>query len=107
MIETDDKEQKLTQTQLNSIHLYCENLARDLNDAGLDQRKVLKPGIEIPWTKDSVKLQLFKAIEYAMFGKDSTTKLTTKQVDEVYQVLSRHLAEKFNITTPFPNRFNE
>lgn len=97
------KDTQRTNQQNKSIHLFCELLADALNDAGLDQRKVLKPSIDIPWTKDSVKEQLWKAIQKAQFETDSTTDLTTDQVSAVYDTLNRHLGEKFGVTVGFPS----
>ena len=92
-----------TLKQNKSLHKFFTILAQDLNDAGLDQRKVLKPGIEIPWTSATIKAQLWKPIQDVMLEKESTTELTTKEVNQVYEVLIRHLGEKFGITTAFPS----
>lgn len=93
-----------TTRQNSAIHLYFQLLADELNAAGLDQRKVLKPSIEIPWGGESIKEKLFKPIMNAMYpDKESTTQLTTDEVSKVYEVLNRHLAEKFSLTVPFPS----
>ena len=97
---------KRTLTQNAALHLFCERLATELNLAGLDMKRVLKPTVDIPWTKESVKTHLWKSIQDAMFEKDSTTKLTTKEVGEVYEVLNRHLGEKFSIHVEFPSEEN-
>lgn len=99
----DEKQRTLQQNK--AMHLYFTMLAEALNDAGLDARHVLKPEIEIPWTRTMVKSLLWKHIQDAMFDKDSTTELDQKQVDAVYKVLSRHLSEKFNVYVPFPDKF--
>jgi hypothetical protein len=93
-----------TTLQNKALHKFFELLADELNAAGLDQRKVLKPSIEIPWGRESIKRQLFKPIMNAMYpDKESTTQLTTDEVSKVYKVLNRHLAEKFSLTIPFPS----
>ncbi|MBT7929836.1 hypothetical protein HN682_07985 [Candidatus Peregrinibacteria bacterium] len=97
---------KRTLTQNKAFHLYFKMLADELNSAGLDAKRVLKPEIDIPWTPDMIKRHLWKAVQDAMFEKDSTTKLTTKEVGEVYEVLNRHLGEKFSIHVPFPSEEN-
>lgn len=93
-----------TSRQNNAIHVYCREAAIDLNEAGCDQRKVLKPSLAIPWTMESFKENLFKPIMQAMFGIDSTTQLKTGQVGEVYETLNRELSEKFGVSTEFPDR---
>lgn len=94
---------KRTLAQNNAMHKFFEMLANDLNNAGLDMRRTLKPGVDIPWTPATVKTHLWKPIQDAMLEKESTTELTTKEVNQVYEVLIRHLGEKFNITTEFPH----
>ena len=70
-------------------------LADTLNAAGLDQRKVLKPSVSIPWTQEAAKEQLWRPIQEAMFEKTSTTELSMGEVGRVEEVLVRHLEEKF------------
>lgn len=93
-----------TLSQNAALHKYCQDVANELNEAGLDMRKVLKPGISIPWSKNSVKRHLWRPIQEAMFDKLSTTKLESKEVSEVYEVLNRHMAEKFGISVEFPSK---
>lgn len=97
-----------TPRQNRALHKWMTMVANELNAAGLDQRKVLKPGISIPWTQKAVKEQLWKPIQRAMFSKVSTTELGKMEVGEVEQVLARHLAEKFSFQTPeWPHFENE
>jgi hypothetical protein len=95
--------EKRTLTQNAAMHKFFELLAEDLNAAGLDMRHTLKPEVEIPWTPATVKTHLWRPIQDAMLEKESTTELTTKEVNQVYEVLIRHMGEKFNITTAFPS----
>jgi hypothetical protein len=92
-----------TQQQNRALHLFYTMLAEELNNAGLDQRKVLKPSIDIPWTLESVKNQLWRPIQEAMLSKKSTTELESKDIDKVYEVLMRHLGQSFGITVMFPS----
>lgn len=96
------KEQR-TLTQNKALHKYFELLAEALNDAGLDMKTVLKPEIDIPWTKESVKKHLWKPIQEAMLDEVSTTKLDTKDPSKVYMVLDRHLNEKLGVSVPWPS----
>ena len=97
----DKRERTLTQNR--AMHLWFTMVADALNDAGLDMRTVLKPEIEIPWTESTVKNHLWRPVQKAMLDKESTADLTTKELTEVEQVLSRHLAEKHGIHVPFPS----
>lgn len=93
-----------TLLQNSAMWLYFRKLADALNGAGWDMRRLLKPEIEIPWNKDTVCDYLWRNIQKPMTGHDSTKKLETKQVGEVYEVLSKHIAEKTGVTTPFPSQ---
>jgi hypothetical protein len=93
-----------TLKQNSSLHKYCELKANQLNDCGLDMRVVLKPEVSLEWTPDSFKKYLFKAFVKLMYDKDSTTKLTTKEINKVYLELEKHLAEKLHVESiPFPS----
>jgi hypothetical protein len=101
------EEKSRTKTQNDSIHLYFEHVAQELNDSGNDMRKMLKETIDIPWTKETVKDYLWRTIQKAMLQKDSTTGLTRAEVSKVYDVLNRHLSEKTGVHVPFPSNFQE
>lgn len=99
-----DKEYpKRTLRQNKALHVLFSLLAQNLNDAGLDMRKTLKPGVEIPWTGKSVKEHLWKPIQKAQLNKQSTTELTTIEIDQVFDTINKHMGEKFSLHTPFPS----
>lgn len=99
----DAREKQRTLAQNRALHLYCTNLAHELNDHGLDMRTVLKPTIDIPWSGETVKEFIFKRIMKAQLLKESTTELTTTEVDLVINTITRHMGEKFGITVDFPS----
>ena len=92
-----------TSQQNKALHKYFELVAEVLNNAGLDMRKALKPGIEIPWTKDAIKDYLWRPVQMEYLRKRSTTELTTKDIDKIYDILNRFLGEKFGLYEPFPS----
>lgn len=94
--------QRSTQ-QNKSLHLYFEHLASELNDAGLDMRKTLKPGVEIPWSAKTVKEYIWRPIMTAQLGKKSTTELETTDIDLVFNTITRHLANRFGLVVEFPS----
>ena len=101
------KEKTRTLKQSNSIHLYCKQLGDALNDAGLDMRVVLKPEINIPWTMQTVKDFLWRRIQILLGKPESTTKLKTNDVPEIYKVLDREIAEKHKVHVEFPFECDE
>lgn len=92
-----------TLKQNRALHLMFDMLARDLNENGLDMRRTLKPSIDIPWTGESVKEYLWRPVQQAQVNKKSTTELTTREIDEVFDTINRHLGTKFGIYVPFPS----
>ena len=95
---------KRSQAQNNALHLWLAHLAGELNDAGLDMKKTLKPEAEIPWTADRAKEFLWRPIQKVVLEKESTTEPTTSELVQVYEVLNRHLAAKFGVSVPWPTR---
>lgn len=95
---------KRTLAQNSALHLYFRTLADALNDAGLDQRKTLKPNIEIPWSEAAIKELMWRPIQLAVVSKESSAELTTDEVQEVYEVLNRHLGDRFGISVAWPER---
>ena len=94
---------KRTEQQNKALHKGCEMLAEALNDAGYEMKAVLaEKDVDVPWTKESIKEVLFRPIMQAMLAKHSTTELDRLEVSQVWDVLNRHLGEKFGITVPFP-----
>ena len=96
-----------TKKQNDCLHEACGNLATAFNDGGLDMRKVLKPGVDIPWTKESVKEYLFNSISEVMFDGRTSSQLDTKEIQEVWQTLMRFTGEKHGVTVNWPDRFGE
>lgn len=100
-------EQLRTERQNKAIHLWLENIATTLNDAGLDQRVVLQAyRMDVPWTKESVKEVMWRRVQEAMFNKQSSTKLTTKEVTMVAETIIRFLGRNFGVDVPFPTQDN-
>lgn len=87
-----------TDQQRKALEVFFKLLADSLNNAGLDQRVVLKPSVSIPWTQQAVKDQLWRPIQIAMTSKKSTTQLEKQlEIDEIHAALMRHLGERFDL----------
>lgn len=92
-----------TPAQNRALHKYFTMLADEMNAAGLDQRTVLKPEIDIPWTTESVKEQIWRPLQKIQLGKDSTTELSTTDIDKILDTITKHLGEKFGFVVEFPS----
>lgn len=94
---------KRTKQQNKAMHVLFNMYAGELNGAGLDMRKTLKESIEIPWTGAGVKEWIWKPIQKALLNKDSTTELTTVEIDEVFETLNRYMGERHGLSVHFPS----
>ncbi|MDE1971169.1 MAG: hypothetical protein KGI50_06385 [Patescibacteria group bacterium] len=95
-------ENQRTIQQNKALHLYFRLLAETLNDAGLDMRVILKPEVEIPWTPKNIKEYLWRPVQRIQLGKKSSTELTTKDIDVIYDTINLHLS-KHGVHVPFPS----
>jgi len=94
-------EKRRTLQQNKALHKYFEMLADELNDAGLDMKKVIT--VDVPWSPLTVKEWLWKPVQKAQLLKESTTELTTDEINKVYETMNRLMGDKFGIHVPFPS----
>ena len=91
-----------TSVQNSSIHLGCQQLADVLVENNQTLNSVIEK-LEIRPTMESIKV-LFKAIALAKFGVDSTTKLESHQVTEVWQDLAHAVGQATGVNVEFPSQ---
>jgi hypothetical protein len=89
-----------------ALQVYCRNLAKELNDNGVDFRTFFKPGFQLKFTETIVKENIWRPVQEAMTGKHSTTKPTRQDYIDIYDVINRKVAE-YGIYVPFPNKDEE
>lgn len=96
---------KRSNAQNRALHLLFTMLAEELNTSGLDMKRVFerKPEVAIPWDTEAVKKYLWKPIQKAQLSKESTTQLSTVEIDKVFDTLNRFLGEAFGISMDFPS----
>ena len=97
---------KRTSQQNRALHLYFTLLADALNDGGFDMRETIRQDVDIPWTADTIKNNLWRPIQKAYFKKQSTTGLKKKEIDKVYDVLNKTIGERTGVHIDFPSRIN-
>ena len=91
-----------TNSQNKAIHKYLELLSDALNDAGFDVKQVIR--VDIPWTPEMAKELIWRPVQKLHLGKESTTQLTTTQVDKIYEIINRAIGERVRIYVPFPSK---
>ena len=92
-----------SQTQNAALHVFCSQLAEKLNEAGFDFRVFIKEGYPVPFNENLVKEYLWRPIQKAITGKDSTTKPERSEYALIYDSLNLKLAEH-GIFQPWPTQ---
>lgn len=92
--------------QNKSLYLYFKLLSDELNVHGMDMKKTVRQDLEIPWTEWGVKFYLWRPIQEALFGTKSTTELSTKDIDKIYDILNKTIAERTGVSVQFPSNDN-
>ena len=103
MVSCKCLENRRTNQQNKACHLYFTLLAVALNDAGADMRKTIRQDVDIQWTNYGVKEFLWRPIQKALIGKTSTTRIKTKDIDKIYDILNKTIAERTGVSVPFPS----
>ena len=102
MNKVEEYKQRTIQ-QNKALHLYFQLVADCLNEAGLDIKKVLAENpIDIPWSKEAVKEFLWRPVQKIHLNKPSTTELSTKDIDIIFDTINRFLAG-YGIHEDFPS----
>lgn len=92
-LEIEIKPNKRSKKQDSSMHVYCRQVAQCLNDMGITCNQFFKEGYEMKFSEDIIKNDVWKAVQLAMTGKESTKDLDKKEVSEVYEVVNKKLSE--------------
>jgi hypothetical protein len=102
--------QQRSETQNDAMHLWFERVAKTLNDAGLEMVVSLPTGKEwtIPWSKHKVKENIWRPVQEAITGKQSTTEPKRIEYSQVYEVIHSRFADHHGITLPlWPSKDKE
>jgi hypothetical protein len=81
-----------------SLMPQAKNVLSKIKDRILQAEK-----LELTWNTSTVKEILWRQLQIHATNKESTTKLTRKEIDEVYELYNMVLA-KYGIHVPFPSR---
>ena len=100
----EKKKKRRSVTQNAALHLYFKHISDELNELGMEFKYEGIKGMvmETPYTEHIVKELVWKPIQLTLFGFESTTKLTTKEIDRIIMIFSRYFGEQ-GIEIPFPS----
>ncbi len=97
---------KITRTlkQNSALHKYFTFICNELNELGLEFQYFGVSGKQLGmrYTPDIVKNYFWRPIQIALFDIETTTKLDTKQMNEVIDVITKFFGDK-GVVIPFPS----
>lgn len=95
---------KRTIKQNNGLHLYCELVAQECNNSGVTFSDFirLRPKLDMPWTQHRVK-EIWREAQRLLYGKTRTRDLNKDEIDRVYDVVNKAIAEITGVHVPFPS----
>jgi len=98
------KEKQRTLTQNRALHKYFEQVATEARTTGVTFSDFirLRPKFEMQWSPERVK-EVWRGVQELMYGKKSTAQLTSKEIDQVYDVVNKGLGEIMGFNIPFPS----
>ena len=93
-----------TSQQNKALHVFFKIVSDQLNEMGAEFTYTGIKGVEMSlrYTPTLIKETLWKPIQSALFGFDTTTKLDTKQINEVVDVINKFFSER-GVSVDFPS----
>lgn len=98
------REKKRTSIQNRALHLYFTFISNELNNLGLEfnYTGLVIENLSSVYTPHIVKEFIWKPIQIALFNKNSTTKLNTKEINEIIDVITKFFGDR-GISVQFPS----
>jgi len=87
--------------QSAALHVFLRLIAKELNQAGFSVHNFFKEGVEIPFSDELVKEHIWRPVQRAITGKDSSQSLTTVETQKIAEYVNLALAER-GVHVPWP-----
>lgn len=100
----DNLPTKRSSQQNRALHLLFQNIAFELNRIGVEFTYNGIKGMEIQttYTPEIVKEFIWKPLQNALLKKESTTQLTTQDINMIFEILGKWFSEK-GVVIDFPS----
>lgn len=92
-----------TLTQNAALHKYCKMVADELNEQGQDFRIFIKAGYPVKFSQELVKEYVWRPVQKALTGNESTIDPKTHEYGEIYDCVNLKLGEH-GIHIPWPSK---
>ena len=96
-------QQKRTNLQNNALHRYFRLMSDELNKNGITFKKAVRQDFDMMFSELLFKEAIWKPIQKSLFGETSTRELTSKQIDQIYDIINKHFSEIHEMHIPFPS----
>ena len=92
-------------SQNKSGHKYWDDVASELEAQGIGRKTIVEDlgDVNMPLTADFIKHVVWFHFMVSMYGKTSTSDLTTKEWTEVEKNFTLHLREAYGLQTDYPS----
>lgn len=93
-----------TNQQNKSLHKYYRLLSEEAQNKGVTVKMMIDalPDADVPVTPEILK-EIWRIFQRKMLHKESTTQLTKKEIDIVFEPFSAYVAKNFDIAINFPS----
>lgn len=92
-----------TSQQNKALHKWFELVSEDLNNAGYTVKKTLRADFDLDWSSSLFKELIWRPIQKVITKKNSSSELSSGELQIIWDTINRHLGEKFGLHTPFPS----
>ena len=90
--------------QNRALHKYFSIISKTLNSLGrtFEYKGLTGKSLSMPYTPDIVKNYVWRPLQKEWFNKESTTKLTTEEINKMIDVFTLHFGNQ-GIVINFPS----
>lgn len=100
----EQKEKQRSDAQNKSLHLLFTQISNHCVQTGIDQKALVSAldGYSVPTSPQAIK-EIWRSLQIAITGKKSTTELTVKEIDQVYETFNKFISEVTHEHFVFPS----
>ena len=102
----EQTEKQRSTAQNKSLYKWFEEVSAECEAQGVDRKTMVEDlsDASIPITGKFIKEVIWFHYMVAMYGKESTAQLTTKEMTEVERSVTLHLQEHYELQTKWPSQ---
>lgn len=104
--------EKRTNQQNKALHKLFTLVAEELDKKNVTTRELIESldryhESDLTLNSTLVKELIWKSFQRVHLGKESTTELSSKEIDQIYDEVNLYLGENFHVHVDFPSNEND